>query len=341
MLPLFRNIKTTKWNKRGWHLNCHTPSRNYWPALISSLPPKFNCKGHLFPHTALTPRPLPPTLKTGCTETKSKPGPQTDANLPRKFLAHEMTLEQLSTWVLLGSTRLAVTFEDNTVWHLSLTRTYKISWSGVHRECGWVGGVGPWWGVCSHGIGIGREQFQKKKVWKQGVASHQGGLSVWLYSSNPKLSLKRWWRGRRSQEAGDEGDYIPNATTSPPEYTALRQERKRFMNCEGQSLRDSVLDSDGRPRIATAEGRGGTNLRADLNQRFHCIHTWVVLAPRKCIADESSFTCSILKATVQRESRIPIRFEPLLLGLFYLSDLILISVTHAKYCGKKKSKESW
>ena len=40
---------------------------------------------------------------------------------------------------------------------------------------------------------------------------------VWLNLSNPELSPKRFWRGPRSQEVGEEGDYIPNATLSPLE----------------------------------------------------------------------------------------------------------------------------
>ena len=43
-----------------------------------------------------------------------------------------------------------------------------------------------------------------------------GCLVVWLNVFNAELSPKRYWRGPRSQEVGEEGDYIPNATLSPP-----------------------------------------------------------------------------------------------------------------------------
>ena len=50
-----------------------------------------------------------------------------------------------------------------------------------------------------------------------------GGRLVKLLNS--ELSLKRCWRGLRSQEVGEEGDSIPNATLSPPE---------RLLHSDGQ-----------------------------------------------------------------------------------------------------------
>ena len=53
---------------------------------------------------------------------------------------------------------------------------------------------------------------------------------VWLNSFSNELSPKRYWRGRRFRQMGEEGDYTPNATLSSTRMTpALRQAATRVV----------------------------------------------------------------------------------------------------------------
>lgn len=210
MLPLFRNIKTTESNKWGWHLDTTVTHQ----AETTGLHLFHLCHQHFIARATFFPTlrwPLPPPYKLGVQrQTASQatdwrklspqvPGARDDAWTAVHLDAAGFRQVGCDPW---GQYSLAPLFnadlQNHQKWR-SKVGMLVLGEESVYMELE---------------LEDGREWFQKKRVWKEGM----GGRLVRLYSSNAQLSLKRWWQGLRSEEVGEEGDYSPNVTTSPPEW---------------------------------------------------------------------------------------------------------------------------
>ena len=63
--------------------------------------------------------------------------------------------------------------------------------------------------MCVGGGGGGKENRGRRSWWRGGtLGTMVGSLVGWLNLLNPESSPKRFWRGPRSQEVGEEGDYL-------------------------------------------------------------------------------------------------------------------------------------